>query len=151
MKLIRTGKLSKVSRTWHLYAKWKERYHLFQTKLQKKVCVGGGLGERNVHLARKMRGIKAARFLVVPLGSVKSGGLYFMFCVSFSNNLKLKREKVEEFKFRKKDKRAFGFHFGFFTSNLQCSTTGKGEDLCNLLRRWKPGLNRLTSLGVLKY
>lgn len=129
----------------------RETLSLSDKTAKKSVRWGRGLGERNVHLARKMRGIKAARFLVVPLGSVKSGGLYFMFCVSFSNNLKLKREKVKEFKFRKKDKRAFGFHFGFFTSNLQCSTAGKGEDLCNLLRRWKPGLNRLTSLGLLKY
>lgn len=96
----------------------------FRQKLPKK---SGGSGGRNVHLGRKMRGIKAAYILVVPCGSVKSSGLYFMFCVSFSNNLKLKREKVEEFKLRKKDSRAFRFHFGFFTSNLQCSNAGKGR------------------------
>lgn len=130
-----------------------ERHYLLQTEAAKKkkkmVCVGVWLGECS--FGRKDEGIKAAHFLVVPCGSVKSNGLYFMFCVSFSNNLKLKRKKVEEFKFRKKDSRAFRFHFGFFTSNLQCSSAGRGKELYISLRRWTPGLNGLTSIGGLKY
>lgn len=118
----------------------------FRQKLwgEKKV----GLG--NVHWAEKRKGIKATHFLTVPCRSVKSHGLYFMFCVSFSNNLELKRGKVKEFKLRKKDSRAFRFHFGFFTSNLQCSSAGKGEELYISLGGWKPGLNRLNSIGGLE-
>lgn len=82
-------------------------------------------------MAGKIGGIKSAHFLVMPHGAVKFTGLFFMFSVAFSNKLKLKREKVQGFKFRKKDSRAFRFNFWLFHLQFSMLQMEEREGIVN--------------------
>ena len=41
----------------------------------------------------------------------------------------------------KKERKAFEFHFGFFTPICKYPMGGRGEELCISSGHWKPGLN----------
>ena len=64
--------------------------------------------------------------------------LFFIFSVSFSNDLKLKETKLKskEFNFRKKHSRTFRFHFGF--SPLICNAP-HGRERKDYVFHWDIG------------
>lgn len=70
-----------------------------------------------------MRGIKAAHFIGMPVG-LSSSLDFFMFSVSFSTNLKLKR-KSRILNSGRKIAEHLGFILTFFFSNSQRSNLGE--------------------------